>query len=976
MKINSKEYWDERFKSNDWILAGGDNQNKYFYNLMLELIPETIKDEIHNNFMSICDFGCAEGDGLEIFKKTFISSDITGVDISESALTNARKKYFNINFTTKVDKEYDLIISSNTFEHFSEPHQILEDLFNYSRKYIILLLPFKEYPRIDEHLYTFDFDNIQMKYKDFKLLYINWVDSDKMYWNGKQIILIYMKNADEKEINKNFFNTLSLKSNFIDNLDTEICSYIIKIEEKQSELMKISDWAKQLKEQIKVLEEMLIAKDSIIEEKQSELMEISDWANQLNVRLNKIDNNFLLRNLEKVINKEVSMKQIFYKIGKKTAKKFLPNFILNKIKQKINYKKTISLVVSNAQEMSINKRFDFTQEEVLYVFPVIDWLFRIQRPQQIAKGFLNSGYKIVYFKTIFLVVNEPGYAYEVIEDKIINVTLFLNEQKNIYKDKLDNVNIEFLLRGISKLERDFSINKRISIIDHPFWFPLSKKLSGNFSIYDCMDYHPGFGDESAYLVELEEIAMTQSDLLVLTSNDLYERFSTKNKNSILVRNGCEFEFFNKKPENIYKSKYEKIVGYYGAISSWFDTEMVISLAKYFPNYEFLLVGSTHGCEKLNELEKIKNVTLLGEVEYSKLTEYLYSFDVAIMPFKINELTIATNPVKVYEYLSSGVSVVSTKLPEIEFMGDVVYSAISFDEFVTQINVALEKDTEQILNKRIDFAKNNDWNERFTQIENKVVEINQNKPKISIILVTYNNLDFTKACLDSMEKFNNYTNCEIIVVDNLSQDGTREYLTEYERNHSNFKAILHDCNSGFAAGNNIGINESTGEYVILLNNDTVVTPNWIENLIKHFKLDNNIGMVGPRTNNIGNESRLDINYTNTEEMIEKSYNIYYENVDKQYNIPILAFFCVAIKREIIEKIGLLDEAYGIGMFEDDDYCMRAREQGHKLICADDVFIHHHLGASFDKNPEWKEQLFKKNKAIYESKWGKWEGHSYR
>jgi len=74
--------------------------------------------------------------------------------------------------------------------------------------------------------------------------------------------------------------------------------------------------------------------------------------------------------------------------------------------------------------------------------------------------------------------------------------------------------------------------------------------------------------------------------------------------------------------------------------------------------------------------------------------------------------------------------------------------------------------------------------------------------------------------------------------------------------------------------------------------------------------------------------------------------------------------------------LLDEAYGIGMFEDDDYCMRVREQGHKLICADDVFIHHHLGASFDKNPEWKERLFKKNKDIYESRWGKWEGHNYR
>ena len=783
-----------------------------------------------------------------------------------------------------------------------------------------------------------------------------------------------------------------LTANF--DIKSELLKYKNLYIDNKKEMINLSNWAVELKEQIEVLETLLSKKESelsnnsvqkeqievletLLSKKESELIKISDWATQLNNRLNEIENNLILRNMVKILLKEKGLKTLFYKLIKKTAKKILPNFILNKIKQKINNKRTMSLIKINEKELSHNKNFfNFSEENILYVFPVIDWLFRIQRPQQIAKGFFNSGYKVLYFKTVFAVSKLPGYAYEIIDDKIINVTLFLNEEKNIYKDNLDENNIQFLLKSISKLEKDFLINKRISIVDHPFWIQLSKKLSGNFTIYDCMDYHPGFGDDSAYLVELEEIAMSQSDLLVLTSSDLFERFSSKNKNSILVRNGCEFDFFNKKPENIYKSKYEKVIGYYGAISSWFDTEILISLAKYFSNYEFLLVGSTYGCEKLEELEKLSNVTLIGEVEYTKLTEYLYSFDVAIMPFKINELTIATNPVKVYEYLSSAVSVVATKLPEIDFMGDVVYSAITVDDFIHQINNALVEPSKELLNERLDFAKSNDWQSRYEQIESKISEIKSNQAKVSIILVTYNNLDFTRACLQSMEKYNNYENCEIIVVDNLSQDGTREYLSGYEKNHNNFKAILHDCNSGFAAGNNIGIKEAKGEFVILLNNDTVVTPNWIQNLIKHFTTDDTIGMIGPRTNNIGNESRLEIHYSDMNQMIEKSYDIYYSNVSKQYNIPILAFFCVAIKRDVIEKIGLLDEVFGIGMFEDDDYCMRVKKDGYKLICADDVFIHHHLGASFDKNPEWKEQLFQKNKAIYESRWGKWEGHSYR
>lgn len=255
----------------------------------------------------------------------------------------------------------------------------------------------------------------------------------------------------------------------------------------------------------------------------------------------------------------------------------------------------------------------------------------------------------------------------------------------------------------------------------------------------------------------------------------------------------------------------------------------------------------------------------------------------------------------------------------------------------------------------------------------------NLPKVSIVILTYNNLELTKDCLASMKKFNNYPNIEIIIVDNLSQkDETREFLKEYELENSNIKVILNDINGGFSYGNNIGIKEATGEYIILLNNDTFVTPNWIERLIAHFDTDENIGMVGPVTNNIGNEAKLFVDYTNVKELVEFSQNLYKENRGKQFkDIRVLAFFCVAIKKEVIEKVGLLDEAFGIGMFEDDDYCERVKKAAYTLVCADDVFIHHHLGATFDKEPpEWKQKLFKKNRAIYESKHGVWIPHKYR
>jgi GT2 family glycosyltransferase len=91
----------------------------------------------------------------------------------------------------------------------------------------------------------------------------------------------------------------------------------------------------------------------------------------------------------------------------------------------------------------------------------------------------------------------------------------------------------------------------------------------------------------------------------------------------------------------------------------------------------------------------------------------------------------------------------------------------------------------------------------------------------------------------------------------------------------------------------------------------------------------------------------------------------------------AFFCVMMPRHVYEKVGELDEAFGIGMFEDDDYCRRVQKEGWDIACAEDVFIHHHLSASFSQIKQEKRQaMFEANKAIYEAKWGPWTPHSYR
>lgn len=241
--------------------------------------------------------------------------------------------------------------------------------------------------------------------------------------------------------------------------------------------------------------------------------------------------------------------------------------------------------------------------------------------------------------------------------------------------------------------------------------------------------------------------------------------------------------------------------------------------------------------------------------------------------------------------------------------------------------------------------------------------------VSIVIVTFNNLRFTKQCIASIFAKTAYPNYEILVVDNCSQDGTVDYLIRLKKEHQNVTVILNEENAGFARANNIGIRYSKGEYIILINNDTVVTKGWVTGLVKHLDRDEMLGLVGPVTNGAWTESKIHVNYSCIGELDTFAEENTIHNFNKLYtNLRMLPMFCIAMKRKIIEEIGYLDESFGIGMFEDDDYSYRVKLKGYKIACAEDVFIHHYVSASFNNlpyNERWN--IFYKNKEIYEKKW---------
>lgn len=248
---------------------------------------------------------------------------------------------------------------------------------------------------------------------------------------------------------------------------------------------------------------------------------------------------------------------------------------------------------------------------------------------------------------------------------------------------------------------------------------------------------------------------------------------------------------------------------------------------------------------------------------------------------------------------------------------------------------------------------------------------------SIVIITYNNWSDTQLCLDSIFAKTTIPEFQVIVIDNASQDGTPDFLQEYANRHPNFCFELNTRNQGFARANNQGAGLAQGEYLVFLNNDTVVTPGWLSGLIHHLQ-NPRVGMVGPVTNSASNESRIMVDYDSLDDLDEFAKCYIADHAGKAFDIRALAYFCVAMRRAVFDEIGPLDERFGVGMFEDDDYAMRLRERDYQLLCAEDVYVHHSGGKSFLKLETlyyWR--LFHSNREKFEEKWSiKWRPHFHR
>ncbi|WMT40203.1 glycosyltransferase family 2 protein [Paenibacillus sp. D2_2] len=234
---------------------------------------------------------------------------------------------------------------------------------------------------------------------------------------------------------------------------------------------------------------------------------------------------------------------------------------------------------------------------------------------------------------------------------------------------------------------------------------------------------------------------------------------------------------------------------------------------------------------------------------------------------------------------------------------------------------------------------------------------------SIIIPTYNGLHLLIPCVEAIRRFTEVP-YEIIIMDNGSTDGTAEYGLREE-----LIVISLPDNVGFPAACNRGLSIASGHQLLLLNNDVIVSPRWLSNMLTTLYSSEDVGMVGPLTNYCSGRQQVDIHWNGLAEYYESAEQYNHSSPERWQEVPRLVGMCLMLKRKLFTELGPLDERFSPGHYEDDDYCYRARQYGYRLLISGDTLIYHAGSASFrQRHPEGWDFLIKRNRDLFIEKWG--------
>jgi glycosyltransferase involved in cell wall biosynthesis len=280
------------------------------------------------------------------------------------------------------------------------------------------------------------------------------------------------------------------------------------------------------------------------------------------------------------------------------------------------------------------------------------------------------------------------------------------------------VNRWWLRRQVLGAMRKLGFTRPINWIFNPAAAVLARRLGEETLIYQCVDEYSAFsGVAGQAILDLEADLLRRADLVIVSADKLYESKSRYNPRTVTVRHGVDFEHFRKAldPATVVPAEIASlprpVIGFFGLIADWVDVELMAEVAKKFASGSLVVLGKS--TTDVSVLKGLPNVHLLGRKPYAELPAYCKGFDVALNPFRINELTLNANPLKVREYLAAGLQVVATNIPEVAMLGT-CRVADTPEQFLHEVEEALKTPGPRAeISERV---RSEGWDARLREIE--------------------------------------------------------------------------------------------------------------------------------------------------------------------------------------------------------------------------------------------------------------------
>ena len=347
------------------------------------------------------------------------------------------------------------------------------------------------------------------------------------------------------------------------------------------------------------------------------------------------------------------------------------------------------------------------ERKVLYIespFNIFSFITRFNEAKRLLKRYITGPekfYKNLWLATFFYILPYRG------------------SKKFLGAEWVNRLNQYLIKYKLNKMIKRLNLYKPILFIGDAHAYPLLKYFNNNLKIYHCSDDYTLVPSYPESFKNLEKKFIKKCDIVIATAEELKKSKIILNQNTYTIPNGADVEHF-KKTQNQntiiaddIKNFTKPVVGYIGSIFRWINVEWIEYAAKNLPNYSFVFIGPI--TINISKLKKIDNIFFLGPRPYLQLPTYLKGFDLATIPFTIDGVTLKASPIKFYEYLASGVPIVSTDLPDLEQFKNIVSLVKDKEQYCRQIQLEISNNNSQLMHKRINTSNSFSWKARYTKI---------------------------------------------------------------------------------------------------------------------------------------------------------------------------------------------------------------------------------------------------------------------